>query len=202
MTYLVNEIFLSIQGEGYWTGRPAVFVRFSRCNLWSGLEQDRHKAICTFCDTDFTDYIEYELLELVAQVEGCWNGDRNPMVIFTGGEPALQLDRPLVEAFRSIGYYTAIETNGTRQLDCIPDWICVSPKTPRIRITHGDELKLVYPQTRITPNLFCDTEFEHHWLSPMDGPDIKSNTKAAYTYCLKHPKWRLNIQTHKMIGVR
>lgn len=200
MTYRINEIFYSIQGEGYWTGRPAVFVRFSGCNLWTGNEAERASAICKFCDTDFVDYTEYSAEQLATECEILWPGGGHPMVIFTGGEPTLQLDRPLVDLFNKLGWYTALETNGTQPNKLALDWVCVSPKTRTIH-ARADELKLVYPQERISPDLF-----ENHaailWLSPMDGPNLTANTQAALDYCLAHPQWRLNIQTHKVIGVR
>jgi 7-carboxy-7-deazaguanine synthase len=201
MPYRVNELFMSIQGEGYWTGRPAVFCRFSGCNLWTGREEDRAAAICTFCDTNFVDYEEYSLNQLVTEIALRWPGGGTPMVIFTGGEPLLQLDHQLVDTLRDQGWYTAVETNGTRPLTVNVDWVCVSPKTPTVRITEGDELKLVYPQ-KIQPEQFAGLNFQHFWVSPMDGPDLAANTKAAFDYCLTHPEWRLNTQLHKTIGVR
>lgn len=206
MTYRINEIFYSIQGEGYWSGRPAVFVRFSGCNLWTGVESDRANAICTFCDTDFASFTEYastgEVVQAVTALlpKSAWD-ERTPMVVITGGEPMLQLDPDLARALRSVPLYVAIETNGTKRIDFTVDWVCVSPKTPTIHAT-GDELKLVYPQQRITPEQFDTSTFDHCWLSPMDGPNLAANTAAAFDYCLKQPQWRLNVQTHKMIGVR
>lgn len=206
MTYRINEIFYSIQGEGRWTGRPAVFVRFSGCNLWSGIEEDRGKAICSFCDTDFVSYTEYrttrELVEVVAGMlpDNAWD-DRTPMVVLTGGEPMLQLDRELARALLAIPVYLAIETNGTKPITFWIDWVCVSPKTPTIKAT-GNELKIVYPQASITPDMFDTDPFDYCWLSPMDGPSLKENTQAAFQYCLDNPKWSLNIQTHKVIGAR
>ncbi|EID10200.1 7-carboxy-7-deazaguanine synthase [Mycolicibacterium phlei] len=199
MTYFVNEIFYTLQGEGYWTGRPAVFCRFSRCNLWTGKEEDRHRAICSFCDTDFSDYTEYTHYELARVIKDLWPGGGEPMVVFTGGEPALQLDFTLVKHLR--GWYTAVETNGTVLLEAPVNWVCVSPKTPRVRITAGDELKLVYPQERITPNLFENLSFRHFWISPMDGPSLAENTAAAVEFVKANPKWRLNTQVHKTIGI-
>lgn len=206
MTYRINEIFYSIQGEGHWTGRPAVFVRFSGCNLWTGAEDDRSTAICQFCDTTFTDYTEYrttgEIVQAVTALlpDNAWDG-RPPMVVITGGEPMLQFDADLARALLTVPMYVAIETNGTKPIPFWVDWVCVSPKTPTIRAT-GNELKLVYPQQRITPDRFDTTQFEHCWLSPMDGPNLEANTAAAYRYCLENPQWRLNIQTHKVIGAR
>lgn len=202
MTYRVSECFLSVQGEGYWTGRPAVFVRFSGCNLWTGHEADRWKALCQFCDTDFLDYQEFSLAQLRDEIVMRWPGGGEPMVIFTGGEPLLQLDTALVDAVHQDGFYVAVETNGTKPLSVSVDWVCVSPKTRTIRIAEGDELKLVYPQDQVPPDLFTGLDFDHFWLSPMDGPNLAANTSAAYRYCLAHPQWRLNIQTHKVIGVR
>lgn len=202
MTYRINEIFYSIQGEGYWTGRPAVFCRFSQCNLWTGDEKHRATAICNFCDTNFVDYQELNLAQLVNEITLRIPDSTNPMVIFTGGEPLLQLDHKLVNAIRAEGFYTALETNGTLPLNSPIDWVCVSPKTPLIRIQHGNELKLVYPQQKCLPDRYQHLDFEHFWLSPIDGPYLTANTQAAYLYCLEHPKWRLNIQTHKVIGAR
>jgi 7-carboxy-7-deazaguanine synthase (Cx14CxxC type) len=207
MTYRVNEIFYSVQGEGFWSGRPAVFVRFSMCNLWSGEEADRATAICTFCDTDFvsgTDMTAGHVVDAACALLPHPSAGR-PMVIFTGGEPLLQLDADLLAAFSEAGFYTAIETNGTLPLNGLePDWVCVSPKTPTVRITAGDELKLVYPQATITPDRFAGLDFAHFWLSPMnDGERLNAgHAAAAYAFVLKHPRWRLNTQTHKVIGVR
>jgi 7-carboxy-7-deazaguanine synthase (Cx14CxxC type) len=205
MTYRVNEIFYSVQGEGFWSGRPAVFVRFSMCNLWSGQEADRATAICTFCDTDFvsgTDMTAEQVVDAASALLPHPAGD--PMVIFTGGEPLLQLDDDLAAAFAGAGFYLALETNGTIPLHVAVDWVCVSPKTPTVRITAGDELKLVYPQATITPDRFAGLDFAHFWLSPMnDGERLNADhAAAAYAFVLKHPRWRLNTQTHKVIGVR
>lgn len=203
--YRINEIFYSVQGEGYWTGRPAVFVRFSGCNLWNGVEEDRAAAICTFCDTNFVDYTEMSVADIASAVtdllpDNAWDV-RTPMVVFTGGEPMLQLDAELVRAMLAVPMYVAIETNGTKPIPFFVDWVCVSPKTPVIK-TGGNELKLVYPQERITPDMFDTDCWEHTWLSPMDGPNLAGNTHAAFEYCLAHPEWRLNTQLHKTIGVR
>ena len=199
--YRVNELFYSIQGEGYWSGRPAVFCRFSGCNLWSGKEEDRATAICTFCDTDFNAYEEFSLTQLVDEITLRWPGGGTPMVVFTGGEPTLQLDADLTNTLRNQGWYVALETNGTKPVTIPVDWVCVSPKTKTIR-TGCDELKLVYPQQRITPEMFETVDAKHFWLSPMDGPNLAANTEATYNYCLANPQWRLNIQTHKVIGKR
>lgn len=205
MSYRINDIFYSVQGEGHWSGRPAVFVRFSGCNLWNGVEQDRAAAICTFCDTNFVNYREMTATDIVSEVtdllpDNAWDV-RTPMVVFTGGEPMLQLDADLVKAMLAIPMYVAIETNGTKPIPFYVDWVCVSPKTPVIK-TGGNELKLVYPQERITPDMFDTDCWDHTWLSPMDGPDLADNTRAAFEYCLAYPEWRLNTQLHKQIGVR
>lgn len=204
MAYLVNEIFYTLQGEGHWTGRAAVFCRFSRCNLWSGHEADRSTAICQFCDTDFTSYTEYEAAELAALIKSAWRGDDSgqSMVVFTGGEPALQLDEELLQHFGP-DWYTAVETNGTVPLQTEVDWVCVSPKTPKIHVRQGDELKLVFPQRgRVQPKAYEDLGFNVFWLSPMDGDWLEENTRAAVVYATSHPLWRVNIQTHKILGVR
>lgn len=195
MTYLINEIFYSIQGEGHWSGRPAVFCRFSRCNL-----------ACDWCDTDFAHADRMMLDDILEQVCTLWPTGMpsdEAMVILTGGEPALQVRKPLIDALHEAGFYIAIETNGTMPLTCHIDWVCVSPKAgaPLVR-TRGDELKLVYPQDGIDPTQFEHLDFDHFWLSPMDGPHLAENTETALEYVLAHPRWRLNIQTHKVIGVR
>jgi len=200
MTYRVNEIFTTIQGEGFWTGRVAVFCRFSGCNLWTGIEADRASAICTFCDTDFVNFKEYSLQELISEITGCWPGGGHPMVVFTGGEPTLQLNADLVKTLRQQGWYVAVETNGTKPIPFWVDWVCVSPKTPTIRVD-CDELKLVFPQ-QLSPEMFNTVDADYYWLSPMDGPLLKENMAAAFAYVLRHPQWRLNIQTHKVLGVR
>lgn len=208
MSYLINEIFLTIQGEGVHTGRTAVFLRFSRCNLWTGREEDRHRAICRFCDTDFTHGQRMELADIGAELKRLW-GDRfchrpgRKMVVLTGGEPLLQVDRPLINYLRGLGFYIAVETNGTQRLPHPVDWVCVSPKAgARLVLNRGDELKLVYPQTDAEPEAYAHLDFRTFWLSPMDGPDIDTNTAAALDYVMNHPQWRLNVQTHKLIGVR
>lgn len=201
MTYLVNSIFYTLQGEGYWTGRPAVFCRFSGCNLWTGVEADRPSALCSFCDTDFNDYTEYSAEELYSEIVSLWPGGGEPMVVFTGGEPSLQLNQELVDLF-GLGWYVAVETNGTRDLQVDVDWVCVSPKTPSLRLTEGDELKLVYPQHgRVVPEAFQGLAFNVFWLSPMDGPHLAENTASAIEYVKANPLWRLNVQTHKMVGI-
>jgi 7-carboxy-7-deazaguanine synthase (Cx14CxxC type) len=205
MTYQVNSIFYTLQGEGFWTGRPAVFVRFSRCNLWTGREKDRARAVCQFCDTDFTDSTKYERDELIKAIDAAWpKGQPNQMVVFTGGEPLLQLDLTLLQSLGYQGWYRAVETNGTIKPSYrdLLDWVCVSPKVNApLNITEGDELKLVYPQGP-DPTVYLGLKFKHFWLSPMDGPDYPENLKQTIAYVLADTRWRLNTQTHKQIGVR
>jgi len=208
--YKIKEIFYTLQGEGGQSGRPAVFCRFSGCNLWSGREEDRHKAICQFCDTDFwgTDGenggsypTEGSLAEKVASL---WPRPTQgkPLVVCTGGEPMLQLDEQLIEAFHQKGFEIAVETNGTRPVPDAVDWICVSPKAGAELVQEsGQELKLVFPQPGAMPEQFEDLDFEHFYLQPMDGPNMERNTQLTLQYCLEHPKWKLSLQTHKMLGI-
>ena len=209
MTYSVKEIFLTLQGEGGQAGKAAVFCRFAGCNLWTGREQDRHKAICTFCDTDFvgTDgegggkFATPEAL--VAAVEAAWTGGPDDrLVVCTGGEPLLQLDSRLIDAFHARRFMIAVETNGTVEAPTGIDWVCVSPKAdaPVVQ-TSGQELKLVYPQDKALPERFAALNFERFYLQPMDGPDRERNTHLAVAYCLSHPQWRLSVQTHKYLGL-
>jgi hypothetical protein len=209
VTYSVKEIFLTLQGEGGQAGKAAVFCRFSGCNLWTGREQDRHKAVCTFCDTDFvgTDgegggkfATAYDLANAV---EAAWTGGPDDrLVVCTGGEPLLQLDAAIVEALHARGFQIAMESNGTLPAINGIDWICVSPKAdaPVVQ-TSGQELKLVFPQEKAMPERFEDMDFERFYLQPMDGPDRDRNTQLAVAYCLAHPKWRLSVQTHKYLGL-
>ena len=209
MAYSVKEIYYTLQGEGARTGRPAVFLRFAGCNLWSGHERDRGTAICRFCDTDFvgTDGpgggkfgSASALAARVARVWPSAGGGR--YVVCTGGEPFLQLDRALVEALHERHFEIAVETNGTLEPPAGLDWICVSPKAGApLVLTRGDELKLVYPQEGLGPERLEDLHFTHFFLQPMDGPDRKANTRAAMRYCLEHPPWRLSLQTHKLLGI-
>jgi 7-carboxy-7-deazaguanine synthase (Cx14CxxC type) len=209
VAYTVKEIFKTLQGEGAQAGRPAVFCRFAGCNLWSGREQDRADAICQFCDTDFvgTDGPgggRFEsAAELARAIGEAWaSGAPRRFVVFTGGEPLLQLDAALIEAVHHLGFEIAVETNGTQDADSGIDWVCVSPKAGApLRQRSGDELKLVYPQTGIDPAEFFDLQFDHFWLQPMDGPDRAANTEAAIAYCLAHPHWRLSVQMHKLVGI-
>ena len=209
MTYSVKEIFPTLQGEGGQAGRKAVFCRFSGCNLWSGREQDRATAVCNFCDTDFvgTDGVNGGRFTtpdaLAAAVEAQWGeGMVERLVVCTGGEPLLQLDAALIEAFHRRGFSIAMESNGTLKAPPGIDWICVSPKAQSeiVQLT-GQELKLVYPQPGVDPARFEGLDFERFYLQPMDGPDREANTKAAIDYCLSHPRWRLSVQTHKYLGL-
>jgi 7-carboxy-7-deazaguanine synthase (Cx14CxxC type) len=213
VTYLVKEIFYTLQGEGGQVGRPAVFCRFSRCNLWSGREKDRGRATCQFCDTDFvgTDGPgggRFAGPEALADaVSAAWAGERGPSVepyvVCTGGEPLLQLDEPAVDALHAVGFAVGVETNGTQPPPSGLDWVCVSPKAGApIVIDHGDELKLVYPQPLAPPSAFEHLAFGRFLLQPMDGPDREKNTALAVEYCLAHPRWRLSLQTHKYLGIR
>lgn len=207
MTYSVKERFLTVQGEGAQAGRPAVFLRFAGCNLWSGREQDRHKAVCNFCDTDFVGMDgpgggRFKTPEsLVEAVAALWPGGGRPLVVCTGGEPLLQLDTPLIDALHARGFEIAVETNGTVIAPPGIDWITVSPKgkAPVVQ-TSGHELKLVYPQPELDPTAFEDWDFKRFSLQPMDGPQMMDNAQAAFDYCLANPKWSLSLQTHKWIG--
>jgi 7-carboxy-7-deazaguanine synthase (Cx14CxxC type) len=211
MTYSAKEVFLTVQGEGGQAGRPAVFLRFVGCNLWSGREQDRASAVCTFCDTDCVGVDgggggKFTTADLLADhVASLWRGrEGDPkLVVCTGGEPLLQLDAALIAALHARGFEIAIESNGTLAAPDGIDWICVSPKAdaPVVQ-TRGQELKLVFPQDKAMPDRFEHLDFERFWLQPMDGPDQVANTAAAIEYCLTHPQWRLSVQTHKYIGVR
>jgi 7-carboxy-7-deazaguanine synthase (Cx14CxxC type) len=212
--YTVKEIFYTLQGEGAQAGRSAVFCRFSGCNLWSGRESDRSEAVCTFCDTDFVgvgaDGGKFAAAtDLARRVASLWPaGERlasRPFVVCTGGEPLLQLDAALVDAFHAEGFEVAVETNGTQPAPPGVDWICVSPKANApLRLTSGDELKLVFPQREpdAQPARFEHLAFRHFSLQPMDGPAIVENTRLAIEYCLAHPRWRLSLQTHKLLGLR
>ena len=211
MTYTIKEIFYTLQGEGTHAGRPAVFCRFSGCNLWTGREEDRESAICTFCDTDFfgvgPDGGKFrtadELADAVASRWPSLNGHGRRFVVFTGGEPLLQLDSAVIAALHWRGFEVAIETNGTLEPPPGIDWICVSPKAgSETVLRRGNELKLVYPQTSAEPEAFADAEFEQFYLQPMDGPELAQNTQLALEYCLAHPQWKLSLQTHKLVGIR
>jgi 7-carboxy-7-deazaguanine synthase (Cx14CxxC type) len=211
MSYAVKEIFYTLQGEGAQSGRPAVFCRFAGCNLWSGREIDRAGAVCDFCDTDFVgigpDGASFRSAATLADaIEGCWPTDADQVarfVVCTGGEPLLQLDEAAVDALHDRGFEVAIETNGTLLPPPGVDWICVSPKAGAATVVvRGNELKLVYPQPGLSPEQVETTGFDHRYLQPMDGPDLAQNTERAIAYCLAHPRWKLSLQTHKLIGVR
>jgi len=211
MTYSVKEIYYTIQGEGAQTGRPAVFCRFAGCNLWTGLEKDRAKAVCKFCDTDFVDTDAAPIKkfnnadDLAKFVLSLWPEDEtHRLVVCTGGEPLLQLDEALVQSFHAHDFEVAVETNGTIAAPSGIDWICVSPKAnASLKQLSGQELKLVFPQKEkeAQPVNFEDLNFDHFFLQPMDGPKLKENTKSTIDYCLTHPNWGLSIQTHKVIGI-
>ncbi len=205
MSYAVKEIFYTLQGEGANTGRPAVFLRFAGCNLWSGREEDRSSAVCQFCDTDFVGGSKFASPDLLAAaVSAEWLGSaERRFVVCTGGEPLLQLDRPLIDRLHALGFEIAVETNGTIEAPAGLDWICVSPKAnaPLVQ-TRGDELKVVYPQQGMVLENLESLDFQHFFVQPMDGPDVDANTERAARYCLEHPRWRLSRQTHKLLGMR
>ncbi|MBK1658231.1 7-carboxy-7-deazaguanine synthase [Paracraurococcus ruber] len=209
MSYAVKEIFPTLQGEGGQAGRASVFCRFAGCNLWSGREEDRAAAVCRFCDTDFvgTDGAGggrfADAAALAGAILAAWpGGAAHRHVVFTGGEPLLQLDAPLVAAMHAIGFAVSVETNGTVAPPAGVDWLCVSPKAGApLRVTQGEELKLVFPQPGLMPEAVEALDFRDFYLQPMDGPDRAANTEAAVAYCLAHPRWRLSLQTHKLIGI-
>jgi 7-carboxy-7-deazaguanine synthase (Cx14CxxC type) len=215
MSYSVKEIYYTLQGEGAQTGRPAVFLRFAGCNLWSGHEKDRESAVCPFCDTEFvgTDCPGggkfATASDLAAAVAAVWPGDpgapeagEHPLVVCTGGEPLLQLDEGAVAALHEAGFEVAVETNCTIEAPPGLDWICVSPKAGANLVQRqGHEMKLVYPQEMAPPDAFEDLAFDHFFLQPMDGPRRAQNTRLAAEYCLAHPRWRLSLQTHKYLGI-
>jgi 7-carboxy-7-deazaguanine synthase (Cx14CxxC type) len=214
MAYAVKECFYTLQGEGAQSGRPAVFLRFAGCNLWTGREADRATAVCRFCDTDFVGigpdggtFAEAEAL--AAHVDARWPADASPrarkLVVCTGGEPLLQLDEAAIDALHARGFDVAVETNGTQPAPRGLDHICVSPKANApLVLRAGTELKLVYPQVEpdAQPERFTDLEFTHFYLQPMDGPDGAANVRAALAYCLAHPQWKLSLQVHKMLEIR
>ena len=211
MSYAVKEIFFTLQGEGANSGRAAVFCRFAGCNLWSGREKHRERAVCRFCDTDFvgTDGPGggrfLEATALAARIASCWPpqaAGARPLVVFTGGEPLLQLDAALLDAIHLLGFEVAVETNGTLAAPAGIDWLCVSPKAgaPLVQCA-GQELKLVYPQPGADPADFADLDFRAFFLQPMDGVDYAANLAATVAYCMAHPRWRLSLQTHKLAGI-
>lgn len=210
MAYAVKEIFYTLQGEGRNAGRAAVFCRFAGCNLWSGREADRAGAVCTFCDTDFVGMDGLgggrftAAPDLAAAIEQTWAGRAGGqrLVVLTGGEPLLQVDAALIEALHASGFEIAVETNGTIAPPPGIDWLCVSPKAGApLVVTAGDELKLVYPQSGIAPEDVEMLDFAHLLLQPMDGPRREANTAAAVAFCLANPRWRLTLQTHKLLGI-
>lgn len=213
MTYSVKEIYYTLQGEGAHTGRPAVFLRFAGCNLWSGREEHRHHAVCRFCDTDFvgTDGPGGGKFakpgDLAAAVAAHWPSaasDTTPYVVCTGGEPLLQLDADAIEAIHDAGFEIGVESNGTLAAPDGIDWLCISPKANAGLVQKsGDELKLVYPQAEkeAHPAHFCELKFQHFFLQPKDCADVAKNTELAIQYCLEHPRWKLSIQTHKLLGI-
>jgi 7-carboxy-7-deazaguanine synthase (Cx14CxxC type) len=210
MSYAVKEMFYTLQGEGAHAGRAAVFCRFAGCNLWSGREADRNTAVCQFCDTDFVGTDGYgggkfaDADALAAAIAEKWpqTDSKNKFVVCTGGEPLLQLDHALIEALHRHAFQIAIETNGTIQVPDGVDWICVSPKSgSSLVVTRGDELKVVYPQ-ETDPGPYTQLDFAHFFIQPKDGPDAKDSLRAAIQFCGENPRWRLSLQTHKLIGIR
>jgi 7-carboxy-7-deazaguanine synthase len=206
-SYKVKEMFYTLQGEGFHSGRPAVFCRFTGCNLWSGREEDRSEAICWFCDTDFvgTDGYnggKYSAVELAQMITSLYNQKSNPFVVITGGEPALQLDQELVDTLHLYNIEIAIETNGTKELPNNIDWVCVSPKeSAAIVIKSGNELKLVYPQSHNKPSDFNDLAFDHFYIQPRDDEFQSKHIQASIAFCLDNPQWKLSLQTHKILGI-
>lgn len=209
--YNIKEAYYTLQGEGAQTGRAAVFLRFAGCNLWTGLERDRAKAICTFCDTDFVGMDgpgggKFSALDLAKHIRNIWDDEVHdggiPYVVCTGGEPLLQLDDALVKALKDEGLEIGIETNGTLSPPDGIDWICVSPKADTsLLLTFGNECKLVYPQKLAPPERFASLDFDHFFLQPMDGPQREENTLAVVKYCRANPQWRISLQTHKLLGI-
>ncbi len=208
--YKIKEIYYTLQGEGAQSGRPAVFCRFSGCNLWSGREEDRSKAICQFCDTDFWGMDgenggRYTADALAMKVMSLWPSGKNPgypYVVCTGGEPLLQLDEPLIQAFHQIGLQIGVETNGTIEPPPGLDWICVSPKAgAELKLLKGDELKLVFPQVGAEPERYEKLDFKHYYLQPMDSPEQERNIRLTLEYCLQNPQWHLSLQTHKLLKI-
>ena len=206
-TYAIKEMYYTLQGEGFHSGRAAVFCRFSGCNLWSGREEDRSKAICKFCDTNFwgTDGVnggKYSADNLMAKILKLWPLDEAPFIVFTGGEPALQLDDQLIQTLKTVNAEIAIETNGTIALADNIDWICMSPKAnTELVVKSGHEIKIIYPQEGINPLDFKDWDFENFYIQPMDNPQRNENTEAAVNFCKAHPQFKLSIQSHKYLDI-
>ena len=205
--YAIKEIYKTIQGEGAQAGRAAVFVRFSGCNLWSGREKHRESAVCNFCDTDFVgtngvnggNYSATQIAQIILEI---WGTSFNKLIVFTGGEPMLQLDETLIKICQENGFETAIETNGTIPIDFHIDWICVSPKEgSELVVKKGNELKVVFPQIGQNLNYFLNLDFDHLFLQPMDSHEKKDNTAKTIQYCLENPQWKLSIQQHKLLGI-
>lgn len=200
-------MYYTLQGEGYHTGQAAVFVRFSGCNLWSGREEDRHKAICKFCDTNFwgIDGLnggKYDADGLLEKIYNIWPSDDNAFVVFTGGEPALQLDSELIQLLKDHSVYIAIETNGTIELAPGIDWICMSPKAnTELVVKSGNEIKIVFPQEGIDPKQFIDWDFQHFYIQPMDSEEQEENTRAAIKFCKENPRFKLSMQSHKYLDI-
>jgi 7-carboxy-7-deazaguanine synthase len=208
MSYAIKELYYTLQGEGAHAGRAAVFLRFAGCNLWSGREEDRAAAVCRFCDTDFVGVDGpgggrfSSPSDVAAAVAAAWPCGGKPYVVCTGGEPLLQLDEPVIAALQARGFEVGVETNGTIAAPDRLDWVCVSPKAGANLIQiKGDELKLVFPQPGAEPERYADLNFTHFFLQPMDSPAREQNTQAAVRYCREHPKWRLSLQTHKLLGI-
>ncbi len=207
--YSIKEIFLTLQGEGYNTGKTAVFCRFSGCNLWNGKEKDRKNALCSFCDTDFkgTNGInggQYKLDKLVSKINSLWpKNKRNKFIVFTGGEPLLQLDNELIKNIKVKGFKVAIETNGTLPVPNLIDWICVSPKIKsKLVVKKGDEIKVIYPQYGINLSKFEKYNFKHFYLQPLDNKSFILNKKKTIAYILENPRWKLSVQTHKYLKIK
>ena len=209
MAYSVKEIFYTLQGEGNHSGRPAVFCRFTGCNLWSGDERTRSAAVCQFCDTDFNGITGqnggkfFTPSHLADEVFKHWpQSSAEPYLVCTGGEPLLQLDEILIEAFKKKGFTVAVETNGTIKTPEGLDWICVSPKaSTRLVVTSGDELKLVFPQEGVLPEAYEHLNFKYFYLQPMDNSNLSNNVDEAVQYCLRNPKWHLSLQSHKTLNI-
>ena len=209
MTYRIKEIFFTQQGEGKNTGKDFIFVRFSGCNLWSGKEKNRTSAVCSFCDTDFygTDGInggKYLAKELIDKIKSLWiSADSQIRVVLTGGEPLLQVDKPLIDALKNEDIYIAVETNGTLEAPDGIDWICMSPKAnTEIKLKKGSEVKVVYPQKNLNPDDFNVLDFKNFYIQPMDSQSYEDNVSQAVKYCMRNPNWKLSLQTHKILGIR
>ena len=209
MTYRIKEIFFTQQGEGKNTGKDFIFVRFSGCNLWSGKEKNRASAICSFCDTDFygTDGInggKYLAKDLIEKIKSLWiSADSQIRVVLTGGEPLLQVDKPLIDALKNEEIYIAVETNGTLEAPDGIDWICMSPKAnTEIKLKKGSEVKVVYPQKNLNPDDFNVLDFKNFYIQPMDSQSYEDNVSQAVKYCMRNPNWKLSLQTHKILGIR